>query len=136
MKGQLLSWINTSCGPEGNILCCCFTQRHEWDSRNVIVTGCADGIVRIWKTEYSRTQLPAEHVQPSSHESALAAPEEAGKAWERHLVLCQELNRSQAVSRRRYRNNPAVTALAVSRTHSTLLVGDAWGRVFSWFCEG
>ncbi|KAL4641072.1 WD repeat- and FYVE domain-containing protein 4 isoform X1 [Arapaima gigas] len=136
MKGQLLSWIDTSCGSEGNILCCCFSQRHEWDSRNFIVTGCADGIVRIWKTEYSRAQLPADRVQSSSHECDPATPEEGGKAWERHLVLCQELNRSQAVSRRRYKNNPAVTALAISRNHSSLLVGDAWGRVFSWSCEG
>uniref|UniRef100_A0A8C9VMZ5 Uncharacterized protein n=1 Tax=Scleropages formosus TaxID=113540 RepID=A0A8C9VMZ5_SCLFO len=100
MKGQLLSWINTSCGPEGNILCCCFTQRHEWDSRNVIVTGCADGIVRV---------------RDIIHRASSNSCSSSGKAWERHLVLCQELNRSQAVSRRRYRNNPAVTALAVSR---------------------
>lgn len=37
------------------------------------------------------------------------------KGWERHLVLCQELNRSQAVSQRHYKNNPAITALAMSR---------------------
>nr|XP_015201808.1 PREDICTED: WD repeat- and FYVE domain-containing protein 4 isoform X1 [Lepisosteus oculatus] len=135
-RGQLLSWINSICEPEGGILCCCFTQRNEWDSRNVIVTGCADGIVRLWKTEYVKAQLPAHHLQaPSPGHSPASAPEERGKEWEKHLVLCRELNRSQMASRKRYRNNPAVTALAISRTHNTLLVGDAWGRVHSWACE-
>lgn len=39
--------------------------------------------------------------------------------WKRHLVLCQELNRSQAVLQRRFKNNPAVTALAMSRSVKT-----------------
>uniref|UniRef100_A0A8C1USV3 WDFY family member 4 n=1 Tax=Cyprinus carpio TaxID=7962 RepID=A0A8C1USV3_CYPCA len=47
MKGQLLASLNTSCRPEGNILCCCFTQKYEWDPRNVIITGSTDGIVRV-----------------------------------------------------------------------------------------
>uniref|UniRef100_A0A4W5QEA5 WDFY family member 4 n=1 Tax=Hucho hucho TaxID=62062 RepID=A0A4W5QEA5_9TELE len=58
MKGQLLTWLDTSCGSDvtscssdGDILSVCFTQRHEWDPRNVIVTGCADGIVRVRETE-------------------------------------------------------------------------------------
>lgn len=137
IKGQLVFSINTSCGPEGDILCCCFTQTFEWDSRNVIVTGCADGIVRLWKTEYVKTQLPAHQVDPvSPGHTAATTPEETGKKWEKHLVLCRELNRSQENSRKRYKNNPAVTALAISRTQNTLLVGDAWGRVFSWSTEG
>uniref|UniRef100_A0A3Q3FJH8 WDFY family member 4 n=1 Tax=Labrus bergylta TaxID=56723 RepID=A0A3Q3FJH8_9LABR len=44
MKGQLLTCLDTSCGPLPDILCVSFTQWHEWDARNVIVTGCADGI--------------------------------------------------------------------------------------------
>uniref|UniRef100_A0A3Q3GW08 WDFY family member 4 n=1 Tax=Kryptolebias marmoratus TaxID=37003 RepID=A0A3Q3GW08_KRYMA len=45
MKGQLLTCTDTSCGSEADILCVSFTQRHEWDARNVVVTGCADGII-------------------------------------------------------------------------------------------
>ncbi|XP_051946182.1 WD repeat- and FYVE domain-containing protein 4-like isoform X2 [Xyrauchen texanus] len=139
MKGQLLTSINTSCGPEGNILCCCFTQKSEWDPHNVIITGCADGIVRIWKTEYTRVKLPGlEECSVSQGHVLSSAPEEADgnlRKWERHLVLCRELNRNQATSRRRCKNNPAVTALGISRTHGTLLVGDAWGRVYGWTCE-
>lgn len=47
MKGQLLTCADTSCGPQADILCVGLTQRHEWDARNVIVTGCADGVVRV-----------------------------------------------------------------------------------------
>lgn len=47
MKGQLLASVNTPYGPEGSILCCCFTQKYEWDPRNIIITGCTDGIVRV-----------------------------------------------------------------------------------------
>ncbi|XP_030297212.1 WD repeat- and FYVE domain-containing protein 4 isoform X1 [Sparus aurata] len=139
MKGQLLTCIDTSCGPQPDILCVSFTQRHEWDAKNVVVTGCADGIIRIWKTEYTRTQLPGPPEEPVSPGQDRTERDESSscqvKGWERHLVLCQELNRNQAVSQRRFRNNPAITALAMSRTHATLLVGDAWGRVFTWTCE-
>lgn len=37
------------------------------------------------------------------------------EGWERHLVLCKELNRRQNESQRRYKNHPGVTALAISR---------------------
>lgn len=47
MKGQLLASTGTSSGPQADILCVSFTQQHEWDSRNVIVTGCTDGIIRV-----------------------------------------------------------------------------------------
>uniref|UniRef100_A0A8C2WJA7 WDFY family member 4 n=1 Tax=Cyclopterus lumpus TaxID=8103 RepID=A0A8C2WJA7_CYCLU len=66
MKGQLLTCTDSSCGPQADILCVSFTQRHEWDAKNVIVTGCADGIIRIWKTEYTRTQLPGPPEEPVS----------------------------------------------------------------------
>lgn len=46
-KGQLLTRTDDSCGPQPDILCIFFTQRQEWDSKNVIVTGCADGIIRV-----------------------------------------------------------------------------------------
>uniref|UniRef100_A0A3Q3WY12 BEACH domain-containing protein n=1 Tax=Mola mola TaxID=94237 RepID=A0A3Q3WY12_MOLML len=47
MKGQLLADTDCSNGPQPDILCVSFTQQHEWDPRNVIVTGCADGIARV-----------------------------------------------------------------------------------------
>ncbi|KAM9847921.1 WD repeat- and FYVE domain-containing protein 4 [Aulostomus maculatus] len=142
MKGQLLACTDTSYGLQADILCVSFTQRQEWDDRNVIITGCADGIIRIWRTEYTRTQLPGppeEPVSPGRDQAAQSEKDASGlsqaKGWERHLLLCQELNRNQTVPQRRNKNNPAITALAVSRSHATLLAGDAWGRVFTWTCE-
>ncbi|XP_026164856.1 WD repeat- and FYVE domain-containing protein 4 isoform X1 [Mastacembelus armatus] len=139
MKGQLLTCTDTSCGPQADILCVKFTQREEWDTRNVIVTGCADGIIRIWKTEYTRTQLPGPPEVPVSPGQDRTERDVTSvcqvKGWKRHLVLCQELNRNQAVPQRRYQNNPPITALAMSRSHATLLTGDTWGRVFTWTCE-
>uniref|UniRef100_A0AAY5EMX6 DUF4704 domain-containing protein n=1 Tax=Electrophorus electricus TaxID=8005 RepID=A0AAY5EMX6_ELEEL len=73
MKGQLLASVSTHCGAEGSVLCCCFTQKYEWDLRNVIVTGCADGIVRIWKTEYTKVQLPG-HEERSESQGSAASP--------------------------------------------------------------
>ncbi|XP_038152382.1 WD repeat- and FYVE domain-containing protein 4 [Cyprinodon tularosa] len=139
MKGQLLACTGTSCGPEAGILCVTFTQRHEWDSRNVIVTGCADGIIRIWRTEYTRTQLPGPPEEPMSpgHDRIErdGSASGQGKGWRRCLMLCRELSRGPSLSQRRPNDSPAITALAISRTHATLLAGDSWGRVFTWICE-
>ncbi|XP_072247156.1 WD repeat- and FYVE domain-containing protein 4 isoform X1 [Leuresthes tenuis] len=137
MKGQLLTCTDTSCGTQADILCVNFTQRHEWDARNVIVTGCADGIIRIWRTEYTRTQLPGppeEPVSPGQTERDESSSCQV-KGWKRRLMLCQEISHGQAVSQHRYKTSPAITALAMSRSHATLLAGDAWGRVFTWTCE-
>ncbi|XP_053730843.1 WD repeat- and FYVE domain-containing protein 4 isoform X2 [Synchiropus splendidus] len=136
MKGQLLACIDTMSGPGADILCVAFTQKDEWDSRNVVVTGCADGVIRIWRTEYARTQLPGPPEEPASpgHDQTAQAERDA-RGWRRHLVLCQELSRSQTQSTRRSKVNPAITALAMSRSHVTLLAGDAWGRVFTWISE-
>lgn len=47
MKGHLLTSTDASCGPQPDIQCVLFTQRHEWDPKNVIATGCADGVIRV-----------------------------------------------------------------------------------------
>ncbi|KAL2302998.1 hypothetical protein Nmel_010456, partial [Mimus melanotis] len=52
------------------------------------------------------------------------------------LVLCRELNPSVALAGKASRTSPAVTALAVSRNSSKLLVGDDWGRLCCWSVDG
>uniref|UniRef100_A0A3B4B9F3 BEACH domain-containing protein n=1 Tax=Periophthalmus magnuspinnatus TaxID=409849 RepID=A0A3B4B9F3_9GOBI len=47
MRGQVLACTDTSCGPQADIMCVSFSQRLEWDARNVVVTGCTDGSVRV-----------------------------------------------------------------------------------------
>ncbi|XP_061692384.1 WD repeat- and FYVE domain-containing protein 4 isoform X2 [Syngnathoides biaculeatus] len=141
MKGQLLACTETSRESLSDILCVSFTQRHEWDARNAVVTGCADGVIRIWRTEYTSTQLtgpPEKPVSlgrdPTAQTETAANGSQQLNRWTRRLVKCRELNRSQAVSQHRSKKNPAITALAMSRSHATLLAGDAWGRVFTWTC--
>uniref|UniRef100_A0A3P9HCE7 WDFY family member 4 n=1 Tax=Oryzias latipes TaxID=8090 RepID=A0A3P9HCE7_ORYLA len=93
MKGQLLTRADTSCGPQADILCVGLTQRHEWDARNVIVTGCADGVVRVSFLCAGALQMVSQFFFFFFLYSILL--------W----------------------------------SHATLLVGDAWGRVFTWTCE-
>uniref|UniRef100_A0A0E4C7D2 Uncharacterized protein n=4 Tax=gambiae species complex TaxID=44542 RepID=A0A0E4C7D2_ANOGA len=53
-------------------------------------------------------------------------------AWERKLVFRTDLTMHTAYD---YKNNiePAsITALAISKDHHTLYVGDARGRVYAW----
>ncbi|CAL8284102.1 unnamed protein product, partial [Arctogadus glacialis] len=129
MKGQLLSRVDTSCRPLGAILCVGFTQTQEWDARNALVTGSADGVVRMWRTEYTRTPPPAPPPPPPPGAEACACPGSdlhppqpdgagccpvRGGGWSRQLVLCRELNRNQTATRRRNKPNPAITALAMS----------------------
>lgn len=47
INGQPLASINTTGSLEGKIICCCFTEVMDWDTRSVIVTGGTDGIVRV-----------------------------------------------------------------------------------------
>ncbi|XP_072439291.1 WD repeat- and FYVE domain-containing protein 4 [Chiloscyllium punctatum] len=128
INGQPIVSVNTASDPTEEILCCCFTEAHEWDLHNVVVTGCANGIVRLWKTEFQRLQV-------TKNDGGRAA-EKNGYKWERHLVLCQELSRSSTSAGKQNKRSPAVTALGISRNQAKLFVGDAWGRVYSWSVEG
>uniref|UniRef100_H3AB29 Uncharacterized protein n=1 Tax=Latimeria chalumnae TaxID=7897 RepID=H3AB29_LATCH len=51
INGQPIAQINTASGLDGGILSCCFAERNEWDSRQLVITGCADGIVRVGPEE-------------------------------------------------------------------------------------
>uniref|UniRef100_A0A3B5M372 Uncharacterized protein n=1 Tax=Xiphophorus couchianus TaxID=32473 RepID=A0A3B5M372_9TELE len=109
MKGQLLASTGTSSGPQTDILCVSFTQQHEWDSRNVIVTGCTDGIIRVGSLYLGIVKWMC------SLDGSAGSASGRGKSWRRCLVLCRELSRGQSVSQRRSNDSPAITALAMSR---------------------
>uniref|UniRef100_A0A8B9NYW3 WDFY family member 4 n=1 Tax=Apteryx owenii TaxID=8824 RepID=A0A8B9NYW3_APTOW len=111
VNGQPLVSINTACNPESRIVCCCFAEVMDWDTRSIIITGSTDGVVRV-------------------------APGSTGNKCGKHLVLCRELNPSLALTGKPSKNSPAVTALAVSRNSSKLLVGDDWGRICCWSVDG
>uniref|UniRef100_UPI00398F68DA WD repeat- and FYVE domain-containing protein 4 n=1 Tax=Pristiophorus japonicus TaxID=55135 RepID=UPI00398F68DA len=137
INGQPITSINTSSELVEEILCCCFTEAHEWDPRNVVVTGCADGVVRLWKTEYTRAQVAKNDGGPASTQHVVPAPRKnAGDRLERQLVLVQGLSRNNALAGKQNKRNAAVTALAISWNQAKLFVGDSWGRVYSWSIEG
>ncbi|XP_072726966.1 WD repeat- and FYVE domain-containing protein 4 [Ciconia boyciana] len=134
VNGQLLASINTTCSPKCHIVCCCFAEVMDWDTHSIIITGSTDGVVRLWKTEYTNTPDQAPGLRPQR--GTMEEPGNTGNKCGKHLVLCRELNPSLALTGKPSKTSPAVTALAVSRNSSKLLVGDDWGRVCCWSVDG
>ncbi|KFO71016.1 WD repeat- and FYVE domain-containing protein 4, partial [Cuculus canorus] len=118
VNGQLLASVNTTCSPKSHIVCCCFAEVMDWDTRSIIITGSTDGVVRVggWRRD----------------KGILIHCNKCGK----HLVLFRELNPSLALTGKPSKTSPAVTAVAVSRNSSKILVGDDWGRVCCWSVDG
>lgn len=59
INGIELASVDTAVGRGDRmqqILCVAFSQMHEWDSKNVIMTGSTDGVVRMWSMDY--VQVP------------------------------------------------------------------------------
>ncbi|KAF6112259.1 WDFY family member 4 [Phyllostomus discolor] len=133
VNGQPLANITTAWGPEGAITCCCMMEGPAWDSSHVIITGSRDGIVRIWKTEDVKMSVPGlvAPQEPSAQPASLR-----GHRWEKNLALCRELDISVALTGKPSKTSIAVTALAMSRNQTKLLVGDEKGRIFCWSAEG
>ncbi|XP_009953139.1 PREDICTED: WD repeat- and FYVE domain-containing protein 4-like [Leptosomus discolor] len=134
VNGQLLASINTTCSPKCHIVCCCFAEVMDWDIRSIIITGSTDGVVRLWKTKYTNTPDQGAGLRPQR--DTIEEPGNTGNKCGKHLVLCRELNPSLALTGKPSKTSPAVTALAVSRNSSKLLVGDDWGRVCCWSMDG
>ncbi|XP_027627322.1 WD repeat- and FYVE domain-containing protein 4 [Tupaia chinensis] len=132
VNGQPLASITTAWGPEGAITCCCVLEGPAWDTSHVIVTGSQDGMVRIWKTEDVKMSVP----ERAAGEPSAQPPSPRGHKWEKNLALSRELDISLALTGRTSKASPAVTALAVSRNQTKLLVGDEKGRIFCWSADG
>ncbi|XP_071604883.1 WD repeat- and FYVE domain-containing protein 4 isoform X1 [Heliangelus exortis] len=130
VNGQLLTHITITCSPESCVSCCCFAEVLDWDIRSIIITGSTDGVVRLWKTEYTNT--PEQATGARLQRGTMEEPGRMGNKRDKHLVLCRELNPSLALTGKLSKSSPAVTALAVSRNSSKILVGDDWGRVCCW----
>ncbi|XP_068053666.1 WD repeat- and FYVE domain-containing protein 4 isoform X1 [Anomalospiza imberbis] len=134
VNGQLLASTSTACSPTCHIVCCGFAEVMDWDTRSIIITGSTDGVVRLWKTKYSNTPEQGAGLRVQS--GVMEEPGGTGNKCGKHLVLCRELNPSIALTGKASRTSPAVTALAVSRNSSKLLVGDDWGRLCCWSVNG
>ncbi|XP_021499136.2 WD repeat- and FYVE domain-containing protein 4 isoform X2 [Meriones unguiculatus] len=132
VNGQPLASITTAWGPEGTITCCCILEGPVWDASHVIVTGSKDGMVRIWKTEDVKMSVPRQAVTEEPSTEPLSP---RGHKWAKNLALSRELDVSVALSGKPSKASPAVTALAVTRNQTKLLVGDEKGRIFCWSAE-
>uniref|UniRef100_A0A803XXU5 WDFY family member 4 n=1 Tax=Meleagris gallopavo TaxID=9103 RepID=A0A803XXU5_MELGA len=126
VNGQPLVSVNTTCSPKSCIACCCFAEVMDWDTRSIVITGSTDGVVRLWKTEY--TAGPGQAASLSSQRGAAGEASSSGNKCGKHLVLFRELNPSLALSGKPSKNNPTVTALAVSRYGSVLCIVAMPGR--------
>nr|AAH32420.1 WDFY4 protein [Homo sapiens] len=133
VNGQPLASITTAWGPEGAITCCCLMEGPAWDTSQIIITGSQDGMVRVWKTEDVKMSVPG---RPAGEEPPAQPPSPRGHKWEKNLALSRELDVSIALTGKPSKTSPAVTALAVSRNHTKLLVGDERGRIFCWSADG
>ena len=45
------------------ILCVCCSEYNEWDRENVVMTGSADGVVRMWSIDYVEVPVGADREQ-------------------------------------------------------------------------
>ncbi|KAK2144407.1 hypothetical protein LSH36_759g01035 [Paralvinella palmiformis] len=52
INGDEIASINTATGRNQQIFCVAMSQMMEWDSKNVIMTGNSDGVVRMWSVEF------------------------------------------------------------------------------------
>lgn len=55
INGVELASVNTCVGRADRmqqILCVAFSQTHEWDSQNVVMTGSTDGVARVSKVRW------------------------------------------------------------------------------------
>uniref|UniRef100_A0A8C6ZLT9 Uncharacterized protein n=1 Tax=Nothoprocta perdicaria TaxID=30464 RepID=A0A8C6ZLT9_NOTPE len=125
VNGQPLVSVAAACSPGSRLVCCCFAEVMDWDTRVVIVTGSTDGVVRVGGLHGGEGGRRESFFQ-------IPRPLEGGK----HLVLYRELNPSLALTGKPSKTSAAVTALAVSRNFSKLLVGDEWGRICCWSVDG
>ncbi|XP_072570551.1 WD repeat and FYVE domain-containing protein 3 isoform X3 [Paramormyrops kingsleyae] len=71
-------------------------------------------------------------LQPSSMEARPYSQLRPGCRWERQLVFRSKLTMHTAFDRKDNAHPAEITALAISKDHSKILVGDGRGRVFSW----
>ncbi|XP_069124433.1 WD repeat and FYVE domain-containing protein 3-like isoform X2 [Argopecten irradians] len=72
INGEEIACVNTATLRSQQILCLAMSQIIEWDSRNVIMTGSSDGVVRMWSIEY--VQVPIENKNEKSDDQCVITP--------------------------------------------------------------
>eukprot|EP00794_Sanderia_malayensis_P012330 gene12330-13603_t len=191
----------------GQILACTMSKMNEWNKNNVIVTGSADGVVRMWSIEFYDDSEQKEDIEIRKNQSSgdlalvnqsetvdenedgcsndsLQSPrlsqaadsnanndecpidgsskigklvsqvsvtssnkteesfilvdrsderENSPKVWRRRLVARERCLTMHTAFKRKDNLEPApITALAISKDHRKIFVGDGRGRIYSW----
>ncbi|XP_052898435.1 WD repeat and FYVE domain-containing protein 3-like [Anopheles moucheti] len=143
INGHQLAVVNTSMGSSDRmqqILCVTFSSIREWDTKNVIITGSTDGVVRLWSIEFI-SKAPQHSAEELSTGASKVKPEVKDNNvqsletvhWERTLIFRTELTLHTAYDHKINTEPASITALAISKDHYTLYVGDARGRIYSWY---
>uniref|UniRef100_A0A8C4ZMQ7 WD repeat and FYVE domain containing 3 n=1 Tax=Gadus morhua TaxID=8049 RepID=A0A8C4ZMQ7_GADMO len=118
-------------GPSWSLDCGSDDSRHWSDT---LSTDEKDGFVFI---NYSEGQsrpgsVPQTAPQPGAGEARPYSQLRTGYRWERQLVFRSKLTMHTAFERKDNGTPAEITALAISKDHSKVMVGDGRGRVFSW----
>ncbi|QQP38080.1 WD repeat and FYVE domain-containing protein, partial [Caligus rogercresseyi] len=157
INGRLQASVDTASKTlTTQILCVACSEFREWDRENVIITGSSDGVVRMWSLDYvevpvSRENSPKKTVKPSKRRQSQSTTDSSeggfvllggdesskppindGYIWKKDLILRAKLTMHTAFERPDNGDPAAVTALAISKDHKIVYVGDEKGRVFSW----
>nr|XP_022909115.1 WD repeat and FYVE domain-containing protein 3 [Onthophagus taurus] len=94
INGDELANVNTCVGRADRmqqILCVAFSQTHEWDASNVIMTGSTDGVTRMWSIEY--VQVPEEKERDQQKDDKeKEKPSEPARPLSIHNRLVKQVN--------------------------------------------
>eukprot|EP00108_Taenia_solium_P001272 TsM_001024900 transcript=TsM_001024900 gene=TsM_001024900 len=121
ITGDLVACLNTAPDQSNQIYCVAMSTLRDWEPGHVVITGGSDGFVRMWGLDYVCEE------SPDSTTSKMK--------WRRQLTLRADLTVHTAFDRSDTAPLPLM-ALAISRDHRSVLVGDAKGRVFAWSVPG
>ncbi|XP_050392525.2 WD repeat and FYVE domain-containing protein 3 [Patella vulgata] len=100
------------------------------DSETDSIKSSSSGYVVIEESEIKAASSRLNDQYKGKHKTKNSLRE--GFKWQRQLVFRSKLTMHTAFERKDNKEPAAVTALAVSRDHKTVFVGDAKGRIFNW----
>ncbi|KAH9280985.1 WD repeat and FYVE domain-containing protein 3 [Echinococcus granulosus] len=136
ITGDLVACLNTAPDQSNQIYCVAMSTLRDWDPGHVVVTGGSDGFVRMWGLDYVCEESPDSTTSKIPCPSLTSSNDYAAQMkWRRQLTLRAHLTVHTAFDRSDTAPLPLM-ALAISRDHRSVLVGDAKGRVFAWSVPG
>ncbi|XP_060523655.1 WD repeat and FYVE domain-containing protein 3 [Cylas formicarius] len=101
INGCPLAAVNTCVGRADRmqqILCVAFSQAHDWDPLNVIMTGSTDGVTRMWSIDYVQVPIeegsatPTHRMQSPKHKPNQEITNEPVKPISAHHRLVKQIH--------------------------------------------